>query len=220
MNETEPILITSHQAANWIYRQRLPSSPPPHPLILLLHGWTGDENVMWVFASRLPKSAWLAAPRGLFPALPGGYGWQPHRVGSWPAVDGFLPAVTALQAFLRVENFPSADLDHIHLIGFSQGAALSFAFAHYYPQRVASIAALSGFMPSGMQPPFPFAHIPVFWAHGTQDELVPIERARRAVQALQESQFQVDYCEHEVGHKLNAACFSGLQAFYRDRLAF
>jgi phospholipase/carboxylesterase len=219
MSNTEHNSITTHQVANWIYRQRLPLTSPPHPLVLLLHGWTGDETVMWVFAARLPKAAWLVAPRGLFPALPGGYGWQPHRVGSWPAVDDFLPSVTALQAFLSVDNFPSADLAQIHLIGFSQGAALSFAFTHYYPQRVASIAALSGFMPSGILPPFTFAHIPVFWAHGSQDDLVPIERARGAVQALQEGELQVDYCEHDVGHKLNAACFSGLQAFYRDRLS-
>jgi len=44
-------------------------------------------------------------------------------------------------------------------------------------------------------------------AHGTQDQLVPIDRARTSIELLEQAGAQVTYCEDEVGHKLSAnAC--------------
>ena len=33
---------------------------------LLLHGWTGDENSMWVFSQAFPETDFLIAPRAPF----------------------------------------------------------------------------------------------------------------------------------------------------------
>ena len=53
------------QLPNWNVRYRGPQGTGYHAVILLLHGWTGDENSMWIFASRLPDQAILISPRGL-----------------------------------------------------------------------------------------------------------------------------------------------------------
>jgi predicted esterase len=53
----------------------------------------------------------------------------------------------------------------------------------------------------------------VFLAHGTQDSLVPVDRARQAAATLQEAGADVILCEDEVGHKLSASCFRNLQDF-------
>ena len=68
------------QLDGWVLRQRTPEGPGPHPLMLLLHGWTGDENAMWIFANRLPKNVLLVAPRGIYPTALGGYSWQPALI--------------------------------------------------------------------------------------------------------------------------------------------
>ena len=47
---------------DWTLRVR-PGSGRDARVMLLLHGWTGDENSMWAFARDLPASAWLIAPR-------------------------------------------------------------------------------------------------------------------------------------------------------------
>ena len=52
-----------------------------------------------------------------------------------------------------------------------------------------------------------------FVAHGTRDELVPVEKARHSVQLLEQGGTQVAYCEDEVGHKLSVDCFSALASF-------
>ena len=53
------------------------STLQPSRLLLLIHGLTGDENVMWVFARDLPAHYWMVAPRAPYAAEPGGYSWRP-----------------------------------------------------------------------------------------------------------------------------------------------
>jgi phospholipase/carboxylesterase len=195
-----------------------PQISGPHPLILLLHGWTGDEKSMWIFASRLPEDAILLAPRGLYHSAMGGYSWQESHAQGWPNLDDFLPAIQALTRVLTHHNFPSAKLGQVSLLGFSQGAALAYSFALVHPERISSFAGLSGFMPERADSFIsrrPLEGKPVFVAHGSQDKLVPLTRARKSVILLKQAGAQVIYCEHDVGHKLNAACFLSLQLFYK-----
>lgn len=206
----------------WTFRQRLPDGfaygPGPHPVILMIHGWTGDENAMWIFADRLPKNALLIAPRGPYPAARGGFSWVQDK-GRWPQLDDFRPAMQALWEFVTLENFPSADMNRLFLVGFSMGAALAFSMALSYPERIRAAAALSGFLPDGIAALVegrPLKQKPVFLAHGVQDNLVPVERARQAVELLRQAGAQVDYCEDNVGHKLSIACFRSLEVFFED----
>ena len=201
----------------WVIRQRIPDVPEKSPLILMLHGWTGDENSMWVFANRLPDKSTLVAPRGLYPAPAGGYGWHEHKVKVMPWVDDFQPAIQALLDLLTPPNFPEADLTSIHVVGFSQGAALTYALALQHPALIKDLAGLSGFLPEGsiaLARNRPLTGKRVFIAHGTQDDMVPVERARQAAETLEQAGAQVNYCEDDVGHKLSASCFRGLEDFF------
>jgi phospholipase/carboxylesterase len=204
------------QFDNWTINQRTPSHAGIHPLVLMLHGWTGDENAMWIFAPRLPKKAMLISPRGLFSTPLGGYGWHDHRFGLWPGIEELQPAAQALHELLVPDNFPSADLENIHLVGFSQGAALGIAYSLLYPQRVATLAVLAGFLPERIEQFVlrkPLAGKPAFVTHGTRDELVPIEKGRKVVETLQSAGADVVYCEDDVGHKLSLTCFKSLEHF-------
>ena len=205
------------QVDNWVLRDRNPGSPGDHPIILLLHGWTGDENSMWIFANRLPQDAWLVAPRGLYPTTLGGYGWQPGLDRTWPDIEDFRPAMEAIWKLLTPQNFPSMEMRQIHIVGFSQGAALGYSLGLAYPQQVGVLAGLSGFAPAGVESLVssrPLAGKACFMAHGTQDQLVPVARARQARQVFLDAGAQVTYCEDDVGHKLSASCFRGLEKFF------
>lgn len=201
----------------WTIRMRQPQGEGPFPVILMLHGWTGDEDAMWVFASRLPPASMLIAPRAPFDAPRGGYSWHPHKAKAWPWVDDFQPAAASLEELLVQANFPQADFSNLCLVGFSQGAALAFSYGLLHPGRLRALAGLSGFLPDGaglLAMGQPLLDIPVFMAHGTHDELVPISRARQAQQILQQAGAYVSFCEDEVGHKLSASCFRNLEIFF------
>jgi phospholipase/carboxylesterase len=225
------------EIGGWIIRQRIPEGTGSHPVILLLHGWTGDENSMSVFAPRLPEDALLLAPRGPHAAPLGGYSWHPHKAKAWPWVDDMRPAIDSLVEILNLNYFPLGDFTRLSLLGFSQGAALAYTFALLCPLKApqlgcTAVAGLSGFLPDGFAAHLgstnyatssqdtnrslekPLQGLPVFMAHGTRDELVPVEKARRSVALLEKAGAQVTYCEDDVGHKLSASCFRGLETFF------
>jgi phospholipase/carboxylesterase len=204
---------------NCVMRIQRPAGTGLFPVILLIHGWTGDENSMWVFAPRLPRNALLIAPRGLYSTEGvAGYSWHPQVPKPWPWLDDFAPAVEKLFSLVSSQYFPEGDFSSLHLVGFSQGAALAYSMAITYPERVASLAGLSGFLPDGASTRLRnerLKGLPVFIAHGTEDERVPVEKARTTVGLLQDAGAEVTYCEDTVGHKLSAKCFRSLEAFYK-----
>ncbi|GAB4495612.1 MAG: alpha/beta fold hydrolase [Anaerolineales bacterium] len=187
-------------------------------ILLMLHGWTGDENSMWVFARNFPKDYSLIAPRAPHPAAESGYSWRaPAPRGSWPTIELMRPAAQSLMdlldAFARAYDLDSSVVD---VIGFSQGGAMTFTLGWLYPQRVRKMGILAGFAPEGAEEtlqPGSLTGKHVFVAHGTQDQMVPIALAQRTVQLLQNAGASVTYCESEVGHKLSADCLTALETY-------
>jgi len=192
-------------------------------LMLLIHGFTGDENSMWVFARDLSSHYWMVAPRAPYTAEPGGYSWRPHQTSELgrPSVDELRPSAEALirlidayQASAGREADASQPFD---VMGFSQGAAMSSVLAFLYPDRIRKLGILAGFVPSDMEAlaaQRPLEGKPVFVAHGTKDQTVPIERARASIQILEQAGAQVTYCEDDVGHKLSLTCLQALRKFF------
>jgi len=81
----------------WTMRVRHAVGEPAR-LILLLHGWTGDENSMWVFAHKFPENLWIAAPRAPHSAEGGWYSWRALPPGAWglPTLSDLKPAADSL----------------------------------------------------------------------------------------------------------------------------
>ncbi len=180
----------------------------------MLHGLAGDENVMWSLETALPTESLLVAPRGPHPQPQGGFSWNPG-IDAWPPlVSEFSEAVGRLEAlldFLQAEY--SLDRNHVVLMGFSNGAAMSFAAA-MTPMTVQpqGIIAIAGHLPTG-----DLSHlrtIPIYWGHGSKDTFIPIEDANADVERLRELQVPVTFCEADVGHKLGAQCLRNLKAWY------
>jgi phospholipase/carboxylesterase len=223
----------------WTLRARLPEGEGPHPVLLLLHGLTGDENVMWVFANRLPGHYLMLALRAPHAYAGGGFSWYPDRRQGWPSLDDLRPSIENLVVLLDslADNMPAeklqgeeqqqvqaalanADFSRLSLVGFSQGAALSYAFGMLHPERVDMLAGMAGFMPEQVEELAqmqPLEGKRVFVTHGTQDQTVPIERARRSVEILHEAGADVTFCEENVGHKLSVVCFRSLGDFFANQ---
>ena len=206
---------------NVVMKIHQPDGVGPFPVLLMIHGWTGDENSMWIFSSRLPKNALMIAPRGLYSTAGSGYSWHPAINTPLPGMDDFVPTVEKLFDTISGEHFQMGDFSALHVVGFSQGAALAYTMTILYPERITSLAGLSGFLPDGASAWLRTERLrglPVFIAHGTEDERVPVEHVRMAVAQLEQSGAKVTYCEDNVGHKLSAKCFHGLEAFYKKEI--
>lgn len=202
---------------DWVIRQRLPEGDGLHRLILLLHGWTGDENSMGIFTSRLPANYLVLSPRGISKTSLGGYGWERNGGRGWSSALDFEESIDSLLDLVRSIDMPELESDQIDLMGFSQGAALAYAMIFKHPDRIRKLAGLSGFMPGGLDEEIAakkLRHKRLFVAHGRQDDMVPLEKARDVVRDLKAGGAEVIYCEEDVGHKLSAGCFRAMDDYF------
>jgi phospholipase/carboxylesterase len=213
----------------WTLRVR-PSRVENPRLLVLIHGWTGDENSMWVFTRGFPADYWIAAPRAPHPGEPKGYSWRPLQPatlrqvqgGDWgkPSLEQLLPSARALiQLIDEYAASVGVEASTFDVIGFSQGAAMVVVLGMLFPNRIRKMSVLAGFVPSGADEYIAkraLAGRSVFVAHGTQDEMVKIDRARDSIRLLEQAGARVTYCEDEVGHKLSANCLRALERYLRD----
>ena len=189
-------------------------------LLLLIHGLSGDENSMWVFARDLPAHYWMVAPRAPYTAEIGGYSWRPHETSETSRSHSEELRDSA-EALMRIIDTYQASaglnaVQPIDVLGFSQGAAISSLLAFLYPDRINKLGILAGFVPSGMAElaaQRPLEGKSVFVAHGTKDESVPVDQARASIKILEQAGAQVMYCEDEVGHKVSLTCLHALRKF-------
>ena len=224
MNEMNPKLVDSgpaHARAGLVHRVLEPPGPGSHPTVLMLHGKSGNEDVMWIFARQTPPGWLLVAPRAIHSDPDGGYSWRVRRADDWPTLDDLDEAVEETVAFIhRLPELYGADLDRLYLMGFSQGAALSYAVAMRYPELVQGVAGLVGFVPMECDDFVTAGALegkPIFMAVGRKDERIPYERSLACAQTLNLAGAALDYHEYEMGHRLNAAAMRDLHRWWQAR---
>ena len=203
---------------DWTLRVRATESKSPR-LLVLLHGWTGDENSMWIFTRGLSPDYWMIAPRAPHVADSNGFSWRPSQAAAFgrPSLEMLLPAAAGLINLID-EYSASVKLDarQFDLMGFSQGAAMTNVMGMLYPTRIRKMGVLAGLVPAGLEELIsqkPLAGKKIFVAHGTQDQMIPVDRARASMALLEQAGAQIDYCEDDVGHKLSASCLRALENY-------
>ncbi len=204
-----------------------PAGDGPHPTVLALHGWGANALDLLGLAPHLGGGRYLVlCPQGPIevPIGPGanGYGWFPISMGAPPDAVAFGRACEALDAFIdaALARYPIAT-DRLAVLGFSQGGVMAFAAALRQRQRLAAVAALSTWFAPGLfdaaQAP-DLSGLPVFVQHGTNDEMIPVERGRESVERLRALHADVSYREYEMGHEISAASLRDVAAFLDTRL--
>jgi phospholipase/carboxylesterase len=189
----------------------------PNLSVIMLHGWGGDEQVMWVLENVLPETKLVASLRGLYPIPGSGYQWADAPASSHGLMEDYRAGGRAILSVLdELVADESLDRDALILMGFSQGAGIAFSLAGLGKVAPLAIICLAGFLPQGDLSLF--AGLPVFWGHGALDELVPVETARTDVERLHKAGADVTYCEADVGHRLGIECTRGLKGWLETLL--
>jgi phospholipase/carboxylesterase len=178
------------------------------PLLVLLHGIGADENDLLplarFFDPRLHVVS-LRAPRDYVV----GYAWFPIEFRADGTVVPDVPAARAALADLTrwIAEAPErlgTDPARTFLLGFSQGAMMSLGALVTEPERLAGVIALSGrFSPTLFEAKArdeAIARVPLLVAHGTQDDVLPIEHGRGVRDAFAGRVSDLTYREFRVGH--------------------
>ena len=175
-------------------------------MVIMIHGRGADMNDLADLAPLLdtPDGA-----RFVFPNAPKAFEAYPGMSFGWTWFDGWPPegtsvseSRTTLLAFLDeiTARYPTTKLI---VSGFSQGAMMALDAGLRTTRDVAGIIAMSGGLYEEELPDLHArASVPVLISHGSQDEVVPVNYARRARAVLEEAGFDVEYHEYPMGHQV------------------
>lgn len=179
--------------------------PDPEGTLVLLHGRGADERDLFglfdvLDPGRRRHGITVGAP---FALPPGGRHWYVvPRVG-FPDPPTFAHSLRALGELLDAR----VDWDTTVVGGFSQGAVMSYALALGAGRPVpAGLLALSGFVPvvDGWAAELAGRRdLPVLIAHGTQDPVISVDFARRAVTLLEAGGLQPEVHETPMPHTID-----------------
>jgi phospholipase/carboxylesterase len=196
-------------SANLHYITRPSTLEENAPLLIMCHGYGSDENDLFSFASELPKELMIISLRAPYPIQPYGNAWYAINFnadkGKWSDNDQAKKSVELIAEFIDYATQTyDVDLDNVTLLGFSQGTILSYAVALTYPEKVKNIVALSGYINEDILPDSieesDVAHLSFFCSHGTVDQVIPLEWARKAPEFLEAIGINPMYSEYPVGH--------------------
>ena len=205
----------------WLVRIKKPENRSSDKVLLILHGWSGDENSMWVFTKDIPQDYWVISPRAPYSAGSKGFSWRNSvERSTWgaPSFADFQNSLKGLpQMISEFEKSNEIICKTIDLIGFSQGAALVCALLLSEKLNVEKAACLAGFMPEGWEKkagPGKLLGKKVFVSHGISDELISIDRGKKMVEILKYAGAEVELCAEDGGHKVGLQCYKGLKKFF------
>jgi len=179
------------------------------PCIVMLHGYGSDENDLFSFASELPVEYAIISLKAPIAMQPFGNAWYniyfDNSEGKFSddeqAIASRDLAVGCLDEIISV--YP-VDPDNITLLGFSQGTILSFAMALSYPEKVKQVVGLSGYINEKIvkegYADNDFSKLRVYSSHGSVDQVIPVEWARKTKPFLEKLNIPVTYSEFPVGH--------------------
>jgi len=213
----------------------LETGRPPTASVIWLHGLGADGHDFEPIVPELDLPDSLPV-RFVFPHAPmqpvtinGGavmrawydvYGLQGVRREDAAGVRASQAAVEELLAREKKRGIPASRLV---LAGFSQGGAIALQTGLRHPERLAGIMALSTYLPVAdtlaAEASAANRDVPIFMAHGLDDPLIPIERARTSRKLLESAGYRVEWHEYPMAHSVCAQEIADISSWLRRVLS-
>jgi phospholipase/carboxylesterase len=185
---------------------------PPRAAVIWLHGLGADGHD---FEPIVPELRLKQAVRFVFPHAP----VQPvtinqgMRMRAWYDIFQFGggreddKGIRASQALIvkLIEEQPVPP-EKIVLAGFSQGGAIALQTALRYAKPLAGVMALSTYLPLAAtlaaERATANAQVPIFMAHGTHDDIIPIQRAHDSKNFLEKLGHRIEWHDYPMPHSV------------------
>lgn len=119
---------------------------------------------------------------------------------------GVRRSAVDISAIVQVQIDAGIPAERIVLAGFSQGCAMALHTGLRYPQRLAGILGLSGYLPLiatvADERSTANADIPIFMAHGDHDPVIPIAYGRASAEVLQSLGYSPRFRSYPMQHQV------------------
>lgn len=197
------------------------------PVLIMCHGYGSDENDLFSFAQELPDELFIISVRAPYPMQPFGNAWYTinfdAQQNKWNDVEQAIESRDKISNFIdeACAEYP-VDKNNVTLLGFSQGTILSYAVALSYPEKVKNIIALSGYVSEDMLADHltekDFSHLAFYCSHGSVDQVIPVDWARKAPKFLENLNIKHTYSEFPVGHGVAPQNFYEFRSWLEKRI--
>lgn len=153
------------------------------PLLVMLHGYGSHAGDLFGLVPHLPERFVVASVEGLEPAGPG-WAWFPlgvdSQTGDLTRDPAHVEAATAsLLTWCDEQRSLNPDIQGIHVLGFSQGGAMSLELIRRRPRDFVSATVLAGFaLPAESETlraadtEMSLVSPPVFWGRDPNDPVI------------------------------------------------
>ena len=178
-------------------------------IIFLLHGYGSNEEDLFSLKEFIPSNYIVISLRA--PIIIGfnSYAW--YTINFENSIDRWIDKDEAINSKNVIINDISLHMEDlgfknkkISLLGFSQGAILSWSLGVEYPHLIKNILPLSGFYHSEITNSNSNSNFKLncFSSHGIHDPVIPISWARNGIEILKKN-INVEFKEYESGHEIN-----------------
>ena len=213
---------------NLIHTIYEPGGTGPHPTILTLHGRGANALDLLGLAPLVCSGKFLMiCPQGPLetPIGPGalGYAWYPMSMGGPPDIGAILSSREMLQQFLDgcLKRYP-IDAKKLVILGFSQGGVMAYSLALSNPELFAGLAVLSSWLPKELVPELAIKEeiqsLPTLVQHGSQDQMIEIQRAKDSVEQLRALRIPLTYRDYDMGHEITPRSLTDLSAWLEEKV--
>jgi phospholipase/carboxylesterase len=138
-------------------------------------------------------------------------------------LSGVIDSSQRIEQLIRAEIASGIDSSKIMLIGFSQGGVIALHLGARFTQPLAGIVALSTYMCApqtlSTEKSAENQNTAVFFAHGQQDEVVPLFLGNAAFQTMRENGYNVEWKEYMMQHNVCLPEIVDISAFIQAKLA-
>jgi phospholipase/carboxylesterase len=188
------------------------TGPKPAAAVIWLHGLGADGHDFEpvVPELKLPKAVRFVFPHA--PVRPVTIN-QGMRMRAWYDIlqfgggaedeKGIRESQGLIEALIRQQPVPARA---IILAGFSQGGAIVLKPALRYPERLAGVIALSTYLPLAgklKDEKSPANQdLPIFMAHGQYDDLIPLSRAQKSREVLENAGYKIGWHDYPMPHSV------------------
>uniref|UniRef100_UPI0026281DCB alpha/beta hydrolase n=1 Tax=Pseudomonas sp. TaxID=306 RepID=UPI0026281DCB len=192
-----------------VYLEHTQLGSNSRPVIIFLHGYGGNEEVLFELRNSLPTAYTYLSVRAPQALAEGGFEWfdKTNRDGEYDGDSAQVKNSEKLIADFVVAAIKKyrVSANKVFLVGFSQGAMMSYYVALHHPQGIGGVAILSGTMLPALRaevrPGVPLNLPPIFIAHGTADTTLPIDLAVQAEHLLKQGSATVQFHAYSgLGH--------------------
>lgn len=137
--------------------------------------------------------------------------------------QGIISSAVAVNELIAHEAARGIPLQRIILAGFSQGGAIALHTGIRQTEPLGGILALSTYLPLAKhlaQQQKPINHsVPILFAHGEHDPVIPMQFAKLSAELLSTAGFQIQWQAYPMAHTLCPAEIQTISQWLRDCLS-